>query len=79
MARCPAHDDGTAGTGPGDLDGNFRVVYSVNVPFGAGADPSVTLSLDYTDGIDDISAVTPPAAGSTTLPIPTARNIRVRD
>ena len=60
------------------MDGNFRVVYSVNVPFGAGADPSVTLTLDYTDGIDDISTVEPPAAGTTTLPIPTARDIRVR-
>jgi hypothetical protein len=77
-ARMPAHDTGVAGTGDGEVDGNFRVVYSMNVPFGAGADPSVTLSLDYTDGIDDISAVTPPAAGTTTLPIPTARDIRVR-
>ena len=77
-ARIPAHDTGTPGTDPGDLDGNFRVVYSVNVPFGAGTDPSVTLTLDYTDGIDDISAVEPPVPGTTTLPIPTARDIRVR-
>ena len=77
-ARIPAHDTGTPGTDPGDVDGNFRVIYSVNVPFGAGADPNVTLTLDYTDGIDDISAVEPPAAGTTTLPIPTARDIRVR-
>lgn len=77
-ARIPAHDTGPAGTDPGDVDGNFRVVYSVNVPFGAGADPSVTLTLNYTDGIDDISTVEPPAAGTTTLPIPTARDIRVR-
>ena len=77
-ARIPAHDTGTPGTDPGDVDGNFRVVYSVNVPFGAGADPSVTLTLDYTDGIDDISAVEPPVPGTTTLPIPTARDIRVR-
>jgi hypothetical protein len=77
-ARIPAHDTGPAGTDPGDVDGNFRVVYSVNVPFGAGADPSVTVTLDYTDGIDDISTVEPPAAGTTTLPVPTARDIRVR-
>jgi hypothetical protein len=77
-ARIPARDTGPAGTDPGDADGNFRVVYSVNVPFGAGADPSVTLTLDYTDGIDDISTVEPPAAGATTLPVPTARDIRVR-
>jgi hypothetical protein len=77
-ARIPAHDGGTPGTDPGEVDGNFRVVYSVNVPFGAGTDPSVTLTLDYTDGIDDISLVEPPAAGTITLPIPTARDIRVR-
>ena len=77
-ARIPAHDTGPAGTDPGDVDGNFRVVYSVNVPFGAGADPSRTLTLDYTDGIDDISTVEPPAPGTTTLPVPTARDIRVR-
>jgi hypothetical protein len=77
-ARMPAHDTGPAGTDAGDVDGNFRVVYSVNVPFGAAADPAVTLSLDYTDGIDDISTVEAPAPGATTLPIPTARDIRVR-
>jgi hypothetical protein len=77
-ARIPVYDGGTAGTDPGEVDGSFRVVYSVTVPFGAGADPEVTLTLDYTDGIDDISVVEPPAAGSTTLPIPSARDIRVR-
>jgi hypothetical protein len=77
-ARIPAHDTGTPGTDPGDVDGNFRVVYSVSVPFGAGTDPNVTLSLAYTDGIDDISGVEPPAPGATTLPIPTSRDIRVR-
>ena len=60
------------------MDGNFRVLYSVNVKFGAGADAAVTLTLDYTDGIDDVSAMEPPADGTTTLPIPTARDIRVR-
>ena len=77
-ARIPAGDTGTTGTDPGDADGTFRVVYAVNVPFGSGTDPSVTLSLAYTDGIDDISAVEPPAPGARTLPIPTARDIRVR-
>ena len=77
-ARIPAHDTGTPGTDPGDVDGNFRVIYSVNVPFGPGADPSVTLTLDYTDGIDDISTMEAPAQGATTLPIPTGRDIRVR-
>jgi hypothetical protein len=77
-ARIPAHDTGTAGTNPGDLDGVFRVIYSVEVPFPAGADPTVTLTLNYTDGIDDISTVTAPAPGTTDLPIPTSRDIRVR-
>ena len=77
-AHMPANDTGTPGTDPGDADGIFRVIYSVNVPFGAGADPSVTLTLDYTDGIDDIADLNAPAPGATTLPIPTARDIRVR-
>ncbi len=77
-ARIPAHDTGTEGASVGDLDGVFRVIYSVQVPFPAGTDPTVTLTLDYTDGIDDISKVTAPAPGTTDLPIPTSRDIRVR-
>lgn len=77
-ARIPAHDTGTAGTAAGDLDGVFRVIYSVEVPFPAGTDPSVTLTLNYTDGIDDISTVSAPAPGTVDLPIPTSRDIRVR-
>jgi hypothetical protein len=77
-AHIPVNDTGTAGTDAGDLDGVFRVIYSVEVPFPAGTDPTVTLTLNYTDGIDDISTVTAPAPGATTLPIPTSRDIRVR-
>jgi hypothetical protein len=77
-ARIPAHDTGTPGTDYGDVDGNFRVLYSISVPFGTGADQAVTLTLDYTDGIDDISKMELPVDGATTLPIPTARDIRVR-
>jgi hypothetical protein len=79
-ARIPANDTGAAGIDPGGLDGNFRVIYTVNVPFptDAGSDPTVTINLNYTDGIDDISTLLPPAPGTTTLPIPTARDIRVR-
>jgi len=79
-ARVPAHDSGDPGTDPGDLDGNFRAIYTVNVPFSGdpSADSAVTLTLDYTDGIDDISTVEAPATGTTTIPIPTARNVRVR-
>ncbi len=77
-ARIPAHDNGVTGTDPGDLDGVFRVIYSVEVPFPAGTDPTVTLNLNYTEGVDDISTVSAPAAGTTDLPIPTSRDIRVR-
>lgn len=77
-ARIPAHDTGVDGTDPGDLDDVFRVIYSVEIPFPAGTDPTVTVTLSYTDGIDDISTVTAPPTGTTTLPIPTSRDIRVR-
>jgi hypothetical protein len=77
-ARMPAHDSGQTGSDPGDIDGLFRVVYSVEVPFPAGDDPTVTLSLNYTDGIDDIATIAQPADGSVVLPIPTSRDIRVR-
>jgi len=79
-ARIPAHDTGINGDDPGELDEGFRVVYSVEVPFPADVegDPSVTVSFDYADGIDDISIVVPPAPGTLNLPIPTARDIRVR-
>jgi hypothetical protein len=77
-ARIPAHDTGVPGIDPGDLDGVFRVIYSVEVPFPAGVDPTVTLTLNYTDGIDDIATFSAPAPGTTDLPIPTSRDIRVR-
>jgi hypothetical protein len=79
-ARIPAHDTGTTGTDPGDLDGNFRVIYTVNVEFPTndGADPTVTITLNYMDGIDDISTLSAPSANTTSLTIPTARDIRVR-
>src|SRR5208337_4327159 len=79
-AHSPAHDTGTSGTDPGDLDVVFRVIYTVNVPFPTdeGADPTITLTLNYTDGIDDISTLTAPPTGTTSLPIPTSRDIRVR-
>ncbi len=77
-AHIPAGDTGVAGNVPGDLDGVYRAIYSVEVPFPAGADPTVTLTLAYTDGIDDISKLAAPPTGATTLPIPTSRNIRLR-
>ncbi|MGZ3195916.1 MAG: hypothetical protein ACXWI1_02200 [Croceibacterium sp.] len=79
-ARVPAHDTGIAGAAPGNLDGDFRVIYSVVVKFAGqpAADAAVTLRLVYTDGIDDIAKMTPPPAGTTALVIPTARDIRLR-
>ncbi len=77
-AKMPTHDTGVAGTAPTEVDGVYRVIYAVAFDFGDGADPEVTLTLDYTDGVDDIGAMTAPDAGVTTLPIPTARDVRVR-
>jgi hypothetical protein len=77
-AAIPDHDTGIAGTLPGDLDGTkWRIIYSVIETFPAASDASVTLSLAYQD-VPDIAAMTLPADGATSLPIPTARDIRVR-
>lgn len=77
-AAIPDHDTGTAGTLPGDLDGTkWRIVYSIVENFPAGADPTLTLALSYTD-VPDIAAMTAPADNAPTLPIPTARDIRIR-
>ena len=77
-AKVPAHDTGVQGTARADLDGVFRVIYSLEVPFPAGADPTVTLTLTYTDGIDDIATMSQPPDGTVALPIPAGRDIRVR-
>jgi hypothetical protein len=79
-ARIPNHDTGLEGTLAGELDGNFRVIYStiVHFPTDQGDDPTITLSLQYLDGIDDIASVDAPPDDSTTLPIPSARDIRIR-
>jgi hypothetical protein len=77
-AGIPDHDRGPAGTLPGDLDGGrWRIIYSVTETFPAGSDPAVTLALSYVD-VPDIAAMTPPVDGAATLPIPTARDIRIR-
>jgi hypothetical protein len=77
-AKMPTHDTGVAGTAATEVDGVYRVIYAAAFDFGAGADPEVTLTLDYTDGVDDIGTMTAPGAGVTTLPIPAARDVRVR-
>ncbi|MCB8882694.1 hypothetical protein ACELLULO517_20790 [Acidisoma cellulosilytica] len=77
-AAIPDHDTGIAGSLPGELDGaKWRIIYSVTETFPAATDGTVTLSLSYVD-TPDISAMTPPPDGATLLPIPTARDIRLR-
>jgi hypothetical protein len=77
-AAIPDHDTGPAGSLPGDIDGTkWRIVYSITEQFPAGTDPTVTLALKYLD-VPDITAMTPPADNARTLPIPSARDIRIR-
>jgi hypothetical protein len=77
-AAIPDHDSGPAGVLPGDIEGTkWRIVYSINQTFPAGSDPSVSLALSYVD-VADIAAMVPPADDAATLPIPTARDIRIR-
>ncbi len=77
-AAIPDHDTGIAGTLPGELDGaKWRIVYSVIETFPSASNGTVTLSLAYVD-TPDIAAMTLPADGAATLPIPTARDIRIR-
>lgn len=76
--RIPAHDTGTPGALPGDLDGsNYRIIYSLVEHFPTSSDPTFTLSLNYVDTAD-IAKVVAPADNSTTIPIPTGRDVRIR-
>ena len=78
--RAPAHD-----TGPATLRGasfassippksRFRrsIADAVLVPGAA-----LTLTLDYVD-VADVAMLVPPAAGAATLPVPRARDVRLR-
>jgi hypothetical protein len=76
-ARIAAHDNGTVGQVPGDLDGNYRILYSVTEQFPTSTDGGVTLTLDYVDTAD-IATIAAPGPGSTTLVIPTGRDVRIR-
>jgi hypothetical protein len=78
--RAPAHD-----TGPATLrDGEFRKLYSTEIAFPA-FDPNVvlvpgaalTLTLDYVD-VADVAMLVPPATGAANLPVPRARDVRLR-
>lgn len=77
-ARSLAHD---AGGAPG-LDGPYRILYELDVPFPpAAADPladgaPLALSLDYVDHAR-VSSINAPTPGQN-LPIPTARDVRLR-
>jgi len=80
--RATAHDPGPD---PATLrDGEFRKLYTVDIALPV-FDPNnvlvpgtpLTLTLDYGD-VADISALAPPAAGATDLPVPRARDVRVR-
>lgn len=80
QVRTPAHDPGPAGL----RDGDFRVLYTVErelPPFDAGnlLHPGVplTFALDYVDQ-PDVADLDPPPAGELTLPIPRARDVRLR-
>lgn len=72
--RSPAHDPA----------GGFRVLYTVDralPPFDAddvlSPGPPLTLTLDYVDQ-PDVAALAPPAAGVLALPVPRARDARLR-
>ena len=80
--RAPAHDPGPD---PATLrDGEFRKLYSTELAF-PPFDPddvlnpgaSLTLTLDYVD-VADIATLAPPVAGSARLPVPRARDVRLR-
>jgi hypothetical protein len=77
-ARSLAHDDGGAPL----LDGGFRVIYELDRAFPVrpsdplAEDVPLNLRLDYVD-VNTISSLVAPATGLT-LPIPTARDVRLR-
>ena len=80
--RLPAHDPGPD---PNNLrDGDFRKLYTVKVPL-PPFDPDnvldrgapLSLTLQYVDQAD-VAKLATPADGATTLPIPRARDVRLR-
>lgn len=80
--RAPAHDPGPD---PANLrDGEFRKLYTVDVAF-PPFDPNTVLvpgaalrlALNYFD-VADVSTLVAPAAGDPNLPVPRARDVRVR-
>jgi hypothetical protein len=80
--QAPSHDKGNSASmrdmsvppEPGDLDGRYRVVYRHQIPF-TGA--TLNLSIQP-QPFSQIRLIPEPAPGSTTLPVPTGRNLRIR-
>lgn len=82
--RAPAHDTGTPGEQPGDLDGPFRVAYRLQRKFPPlPANPldrgqPLDLLLDFRD-IHTIEELQTLSTGENDpLPIPRARDVRIR-
>jgi hypothetical protein len=80
QVRAPAHDPGPDGL----RDGDFRELYAAEVdfpPFDAGDvfDPGapISLTLEYVDQAD-IARLVEPIPGVTALPVPRARDVRLR-
>ena len=80
QVRVPAHDLGPDGL----RDGDYRVLYTVEIPFPAfnandvlNPGTALSLVLNY-DDIADVAGIAAPAAGTTTLTIPRARDVRLR-
>lgn len=70
-------DPGAPETPPG-----WKHLYSVDIAWPGGADPltpgpAMTLALDY-QAIAQLDDIVAPAAGTTTLPLPAARDLRLR-
>jgi hypothetical protein len=80
QVRAPAHDHG-----PDDVrDGSFREVYRTEIAFPPFDGSNVlalgaplALTLRYID-VPDVATIVAPAVGATTLPIPRARDVRLR-
>ncbi len=92
-AQAPTYDTGPASSladadtppDPGDLDGNFRVVYTWQIPFPAittpvalGASTPIQLTLQPTLMNQIDNPTLPSTSQPTVLPIPTGRNVRLR-
>jgi hypothetical protein len=84
-AKAPAHDT----SDPDHLDGRFRLVYCLHTPFPASpVDPrvqyppdpaqAIVLNLAYQDVADIANLKAPVASNPQSLPIPRARDVRIR-